>query len=157
MTLRNGQHRLAPIRQDQPKKVGGHLLEPAGREKGGLQQALYRCQWCGTTSNYGAFSVIGQLDYCPERVDSMNGYLWFNADDPAVARTRASHQWHSHAKRAGYALVDYTEVDQPGICATFTWREQAYVVRYGEDAERGMRANDLRVELADQGAEQAGA
>lgn len=154
MTLRDGQHRLAPIREGQPKKVGGHLLEPAGRDKDGV---LYRCQWCNTTGNYGLFNIIGQLDYCPENVTSMNGYLWFNADDRSVARTRASHQWHSHAKRAGYALVDYTEVDQPGVCATFTWREQAYVVRYGEDAGRGMRANDIRVELADQEPEQTGA
>lgn len=141
-----------------PLKQGGHLLEPAGREKGNNGQALYRCQWCGTTGNSGLFNIIGQRDYCPDNVASMNGYIWFNADDASVARQRVSHQWHGYAQRCGYALVDYTEVhDRPGIAATFTWREQAYVLRYGRDAERGMNANDLRVELDQEKPEQAGA
>ena len=135
-----------------PINVGGHRIEPVRNKAHD-----WRCVDCHTTGPYGLFNVIGQLDYCPERVDSMNGYLWFNADDASVARMRASHQWHSHAKRCGFALVDYTEVDQPGICATFTWREQAYVVRYGEHVERGMKANDIRVELAEEKPEQAGA
>lgn len=137
--------------QQYPAKVGGHLIEPAGHEKGAKGQALYRCQWCSTTGNYSLFDIIGQVDFCPERVDSMNGYIWFNADDASVARMRASAQWHRYGVRAGYALVGYREItDTPGVCAAFTWREQAYVVRYGRDAERGMNANDLRVELAEQ-------
>lgn len=133
---------------DKPFHQGGHLLERAHIERGEQQ---YRCQWCGTTGNYGLFNIIGQRDYCPERVDSMNGYIWFNADDSSVARQRASFQWHTYAQRCGYALVDYREVtDTPGVCAAFTWREQPYVVRYGADPARGMKANDLRVERADQ-------
>lgn len=131
-----------------PAKTGGHYIEPAGREKGANGQALYRCQWCNTTGNYALFNVIGQRDFCPERVDSMNGYIWFNADDACVARMRASLRWRTYAERCGFALVGYREVtDTPGVCAAFTWRGQAYVVRYGRDAERGMAANDLRVEL----------
>ena len=146
------------LRHGQPEKVGGHLLVRAGREKGANGQALYRCQTCGTTGNYGLFNIIGQRDFCPEDITSMNGYIWFNADDPSVALQRAADQWVRNARRCEFAVPDYQVVhDRPGICATFTWREQAYVVRYGEDAERGMRANDLRAELDDQEAEQAGA
>lgn len=129
--------------------VGGHYIKPAGEEKGRKGRKLYRCEWCNVTGNYGLFTIIGQVDFCPENVASMNGYIWFNADDASVARMRASAQWHHYGVRAGYDLVGYREVtDTPGVCAAFTWRGQEYVVRYGKDDARGMNANDLRVELA---------
>lgn len=138
-----------------PQKQGGHRIQPvASRER----QQQYTCVDCHTTGPFGLFNVIGQLDYCPERVDSMNGYLWFNADDASVARMRAADQWKRHADRCGFAIKDWTyDPEAPGICARFTWREQAYVLRFGEDPGRGMKVNDLRVELAEEKPEQAGA
>lgn len=139
-----------------PLHQGGHRIRPYAHTRGAQQE--WACDDCETVGPFGLFNVIGQRDFCPARVDSMNGYIWFNADDPAVARTRASHQWRTYAERCGYALVDYTEVyDTPGVCATFTWHEQPYVLRYGADAGRGMKANDLRVEHAETNPEQTGA
>jgi hypothetical protein len=135
---------------------GGHLISPVHTRNG--EQQRYTCADCHATGPFDTFDVIGQDEFCPERLTSMNGRLWFNADDPSVARQRASHQWYAHAKRYGYAIENYRlDPETPGICGRFTWREQEYVLRYGRDSERGMKVNDLRVELADQKPEPTGA
>lgn len=131
----------------EPQHVGGHrLVRAATRQADGWQ---WTCVDCQATGPYGLFNVIGQRDFCPERVDSMNGYIWFNAADPDHQAERAARQWESYARRCGFAIHDFHEItDEPGICATFLWRSQRYVVRYGADTERGMNPSDLRVELA---------
>lgn len=136
-----------------PINQGGHRIRPYAHSRG--KDKEWACDDCEVIGTFSLFNVIGQRDFCPARVESMNGYIWFNADDASVARTRAAHQWSSYAARCGFAIEDWTyDPDTPGVCATFTWHEQAYVLRFGADAERGMKANDLRVELADQKPEQ---
>ena len=143
---------------DYPIKQGGHRIQPASRRPKGGEQQEWTCVDCHTTGPYGLFNIIGGDEFCPERIDSMNGYIWFNADDASVGRMRAAAQWHRHATRYGFALVDYTEVtDQPGVCATFTWREQPYRILFGKHPELGMNAPDIRVVPAEDTPEQASA
>lgn len=145
---------------NEPFNEGGHLLERAHVERNEQQ---YRCVWCKTTGGFGLFNVIGALDYCPEEVESMNGYLSvdrsYTGHQRGAQAEKCALQWRDHASRAGYAIEDFRFVDgDPAFCATFRWRGQDYRLRYGLDRAHGItRPGGVNAEKVPQGEEQPGA
>lgn len=152
-----------PDTEKYPIKLGGHLVEPTGTTEGTRQERQYRCLWCKVVTHWNSFDVLGALDYCPEEVESMNGYLSvdpsYTGHQRGAQAEKCALQWRDHARRAGYAIEDFRFIDgDPTFCATFRWRGQDYRLRYGRDPEHGItRPGGVNAEKAPEGWERPGA
>ncbi|MFH9731805.1 hypothetical protein [Streptomyces sp. NPDC017260] len=107
--------------------AGGHRLIETGRAG---EETCYDCRLTGTLTSF----TTGR-NGCRARPESLFLSIWQNQasnGSQAERATASAKHFFDYATRIGLPVGDWRPVtDDPGICATFTFRDLAYGLKYG--------------------------
>jgi hypothetical protein len=126
----------------EPTEVGGHMVK---RSNGNLndRNAEFTCVDCGKGETGGVLVFQVGITGCPKRPESLN-YLsllgWYHNEgvwpaDPAMV---ARDSWSDMARRIGLKVEDFEDLDEPDVCARFTFTGVPYELRYNQPGSHGV-------------------